>query len=140
MPVRGSDGTTEPAFDTSVSGALPIGEKVADRWHLMEHSSRAFLDTVCQSMRQIRQAVGSTADHNRTHRPRDAQCMEWFKQRLALRAALLRHAGGNAPRAWRFTGNASAKGRKAMPAKWSAHFSLHAAKVQAHARGVIASV
>jgi transposase len=34
-------------------------ELVADRWHLMENSSRAFLDAVGKSMRQIRQAVGS---------------------------------------------------------------------------------
>lgn len=34
-------------------------EQVADRWHPMENSSRAFLDAVGRSMRQIRQAVGS---------------------------------------------------------------------------------
>jgi len=38
---------------------LPNAEQVADRWHLMENSSRAFFDTVSKSMRQIRQAVGS---------------------------------------------------------------------------------
>ncbi|MBB4240421.1 MULTISPECIES: hypothetical protein [Rhizobium] len=39
--------------------ALPHAEQVADRWHLMENSSRAFLDAVGKSMRQIRQTVGS---------------------------------------------------------------------------------
>lgn len=39
--------------------ALPDAAQVADRWHLMENSSRAFLDAVGKSMRQIRQAVGS---------------------------------------------------------------------------------
>lgn len=38
---------------------LPDAGQVADRWHLMENSSRAFLDAVGKSMRQIRQAVGS---------------------------------------------------------------------------------
>jgi hypothetical protein len=36
------------------------GGGVADRWHLMENASRAFLDAVRRSMRQIRSAVGAT--------------------------------------------------------------------------------
>lgn len=43
----------------AIAKALPDAEQVADRWHLMENSSRAFLDAVGKSMRQIRQAVGS---------------------------------------------------------------------------------
>jgi transposase len=38
---------------------LPHADQVADRWHLMENASRAFLDAVGKSMRQIRKAVGS---------------------------------------------------------------------------------
>ncbi len=33
--------------------------KSVDRWHLMANSSRAFMDAVGKSIRQIRQAVGS---------------------------------------------------------------------------------
>jgi hypothetical protein len=33
--------------------------QVADRWHLMENASRAFLDPVHKSMRQIRAAIGA---------------------------------------------------------------------------------
>ena len=32
---------------------------MADRWHLMENASRAFLDAVRKSMRQIRSAIGA---------------------------------------------------------------------------------
>ena len=32
---------------------------MADRWHLMENASRAFLDAVLKSMRQIRTAIGA---------------------------------------------------------------------------------
>ena len=34
--------------------------QVADRWHLMENASRAFLDAVRKSMRQIRTVIGAT--------------------------------------------------------------------------------
>lgn len=40
--------------------ALPQAVQVADRWHLMENASRAFLDAVRKSMRQIRSAIGAT--------------------------------------------------------------------------------
>ena len=46
-------------YGEAIAKALPEAEQVADRWHLMENSSRAFLDAVGKSMRQIRQAVGS---------------------------------------------------------------------------------
>ena len=39
--------------------ALPYAVQVADRWHLMENASRAFLDAFRRSMRQIRRAVGA---------------------------------------------------------------------------------
>jgi transposase len=46
-------------YGEAIAKALPDAEQIADRWHLMENSSRAFLDAVGKSMRQIRQAVGS---------------------------------------------------------------------------------
>tara|TARA_R110002051_G_scaffold280461_1_gene342062 strand:+ start:2343 stop:3899 length:1557 start_codon:yes stop_codon:yes gene_type:complete len=46
-------------YGEAIARALPNAAQVADRWHLMENSSRAFLDAVGKSMRQIRQAVGS---------------------------------------------------------------------------------
>lgn len=46
-------------YGEAIAKALPNADQVADRWHLMENSSRAFLDAVGKSMRQIRQAVGS---------------------------------------------------------------------------------
>jgi transposase len=46
-------------YGEAISRGLPDAEQVADRWHLMENSSRAFLDAVSKSMRQIRHAVGN---------------------------------------------------------------------------------
>lgn len=39
--------------------ALPDALQIADRWHLMENASQAFLDAVRKSMRAIRQALQS---------------------------------------------------------------------------------
>jgi transposase len=47
-------------YGEAVTRALPNAVQVADRWHLMENASRAFLDAVRASMRQIRAAVGAT--------------------------------------------------------------------------------
>ena len=47
-------------YGEAVTRALPDAVQIADRWHLMENASRAFLDAVRASMRQIRAAVGAT--------------------------------------------------------------------------------
>jgi transposase len=46
-------------YAVAVAKALPEAIQVADRWHLMENASRAFLDAVRKSMRQIRRAIGA---------------------------------------------------------------------------------
>ena len=46
-------------YATAAAKALPHATQVADRWHLMENASRAFLDAVRKSMRQIRTAIGA---------------------------------------------------------------------------------
>src|ERR1700727_3172614 len=46
-------------YAEAASKALPHAVEVADRWHLMENASRAFLDAVRKSMRQIRTVIGA---------------------------------------------------------------------------------
>jgi transposase len=46
-------------YALAAAKALPEATQVADRWHLMENASRAFLDVVRKSMRQIRSAIGA---------------------------------------------------------------------------------
>ncbi|MCP3733225.1 ISL3 family transposase [Sphingomonas sp. MG17] len=48
------------AYARAAAKALPNAVQIADRWHLMENASRAFLDAVRRSMRQIRSAIGAT--------------------------------------------------------------------------------
>ena len=47
-------------YGEATAKALPDAVQVADRWHLMENASSAFLDAVRKSMRAIRSAIGST--------------------------------------------------------------------------------
>ncbi len=46
-------------YGEAIARALPGAIQVADRWHLMENASAAFLDAVRLSMRTIRNALGA---------------------------------------------------------------------------------
>jgi transposase len=50
-------------YGEAAARALPEAVQVADRWHLMENASAAFLDAVRRSMRGIRTAIGATTIH-----------------------------------------------------------------------------
>jgi transposase len=47
-------------YGEAASKVLPSAIQVADRWHLMENASSAFLSAVRKSMRPIRAAIGAT--------------------------------------------------------------------------------
>lgn len=47
-------------YGEAAAKALPNAIQVADRWHLMENASRAVLDAVRKSMRNIRTVIGAT--------------------------------------------------------------------------------
>jgi transposase len=47
-------------YGEAAARALPSTIQVADRWHLMENASAAFLSAVRKSMRPIRAAIGAT--------------------------------------------------------------------------------
>ena len=47
-------------YGQAATNAAPQAMQVADRWHLMENASAAFLEAIRRSMRLIRQALGST--------------------------------------------------------------------------------
>jgi transposase len=47
-------------YSEAAAKALPHAIHVADRWHLFENASAAFLDAVRKSMCSIRMAIGAT--------------------------------------------------------------------------------
>lgn len=46
-------------YGEAIAKALPNAVQVADRWHLMENASHAFLGSVRKSMHDIRKAIGA---------------------------------------------------------------------------------
>jgi transposase len=67
-------------YGVAVDKALPDAIQVADRWHLMENASAAFLDAVRRSMRGIRVAIGAT-----TINPELLTCAESLRYQGYLR-------------------------------------------------------
>jgi len=49
------------AYGPAAARACPNAKQVADRWHLIENASAAFLDAVRRSMRPIRTVIGSAS-------------------------------------------------------------------------------
>jgi transposase len=67
-------------YGEATAKALPNAIQVADRWHLMENASAAFLDAVRRSMRGIRTAIGAT-----TINPELLTCAEKLRYQGYLR-------------------------------------------------------
>jgi transposase len=69
--------------------ALPEARQVADRWHLMENASRAFVDTVAKSMRAIRAAVGAATIDPKLLTAAERIQYEGYLRREEINAAIL---------------------------------------------------
>lgn len=67
-------------YGEAAARALPNAVQVADRWHLMENASAAFLEAVRRSMRGIRTAMGAT-----TINPKLLTCAEKIRYQGYLR-------------------------------------------------------
>ena len=77
--------------------ALPRAVQVADRWHLMENASSAFLDAVRKSMRAIRTAVGATVIDPKLLTATERLQYEGFLRREETNAAILMLASDGVP-------------------------------------------
>jgi len=76
-------------YALAAAKALPEVAQVADHWHLMENASRAFLDAVRKSMRQVRSAIGTaTVDPSLLTAAERIQC-EGYLRREEENAAVL---------------------------------------------------
>ena len=76
-------------YGEAAAKALPNAVEVADRWHLMENASRAFLDPVRKSMREIRSVIGATAIHPELLTCAEQIQYDGYLQREETNAAIL---------------------------------------------------
>src|SRR6266550_3747008 len=79
-------------YALAAADALPHATQVADRWHLMENASHAFLDAVRKSMRQVRVAVGSAIINPDLLTAAERIQYEGYLRREDTNAAILKQA------------------------------------------------
>ena len=84
-------------YGEAVTRALPHATQVADRWHLMENASRAFLDAVRKTMRQIRAAIGATTINPELLTAAERLQYEGYQRREEINAAIHALAKDNVP-------------------------------------------
>jgi transposase len=80
-------------YGLAISKALPQATQVADRWHLMENASGAFLNAVRKSMRQIRGAIGAATINPDLLTAAERLQYEGYLRREETNAAILGLAG-----------------------------------------------
>ncbi len=76
-------------YGEAAARALSHAVQVADRWHLMENASRAFLDAIRKSMRQIRSAIGATTINPKLLSAAERLQYEGYLRREATNATIL---------------------------------------------------
>jgi transposase len=84
-------------YGEAVARALPHAVQVADRWHLMENASRAFLDAVRKTMRQIRKAIGATTINPDLLTAAERLQYEGYQRREEVNTAILALARDSVP-------------------------------------------
>ena len=80
-------------YGEAAARALPHAIQVADRWHLMENASAAFLDAVRKSMRTIRTAIGATTINPDLLTYAEKLQYEGYLRREETNAAIMKLAG-----------------------------------------------
>jgi transposase len=80
-------------YGEAASKALPHAIQVADRWHLMENASAAFLDAVRKSMASIRSAISATTIDPKLLTCAEKLQYEGYLRREETNAAILALAG-----------------------------------------------
>jgi transposase len=84
-------------YGEATARALPQATQVADRWHLMENASSAFLDAVRKSMRSIRTAIGATTINPDLLSSAEKLQYEGYLRREEMNVAIMTLAGEGFP-------------------------------------------
>ena len=84
-------------YGEAAAKALPDAIQVADRWHLMENASAAFLEAVRRSMRVIRAAIGTTTINPELLTCAERLQYEGYLRRQEINAAIMAHVKDGVP-------------------------------------------
>ncbi len=84
-------------YGEAAARALPGIIQIADRWHLMENASAAFLDAVHKSMRAVRLALGATKINPALLTCAEKLQYEGYLRREETKAAILKLAKEGVP-------------------------------------------
>lgn len=114
--------------------ALPNAVQVADRWHLMENASHAFLDAVRKSMRQIRSAIGAATINPALLTAAEKLQYEGYLRREETNAAILAMAkeGATIKKIARSAGYSRGLVRKVLRGERSDVFRVRSSSLEAY--------
>jgi transposase len=121
-------------YAVAAAKALPNATQVADRWHLMENASRAFLDAVRKSMRQVRAAIGAATINPDLLTAAERIQYEGYLRREDINAAILAQAekGASIKEIVRRTGYSRGMVRKVLRGQRSDVFRVRESSLEPH--------
>ena len=121
-------------YALAAATALPKAVQVADRWHLMENASCAFLDAVRTSMRQIRSAMGAVTIDAALLTAAERIQYEGYLRREEANAAILQLRADSMPikEIMRRTGHSRGLVRKVVRGKRTDLFRTRESSLEVH--------
>ena len=121
-------------YAMAAAKALPHAIQVADRWHLMENASQAFLDAVCKSMRQVRAVIGTATINPSLLTAAERIQYEGYLRREDANAAILAQAekGASIKEIVRRTGHSRGMVRKVLRGQRSDVFRVRESSLELH--------
>jgi transposase len=121
-------------YTLAAAKALPQATQVADRWHLMENASHAFLDAVRKSMRQVRAAIGAGTINPDLLTAAERIQYEGYLRREDANAAILKQAetGASIKEVVRLTGHSRGLVRRVLRGQRSDVFRVRESSLEHH--------
>ncbi len=122
------------AYAQAATGTLPHATQVADRWHLMENASHAFLDAVRKSMRHVRAAVGAATINPTLLTAAERIQYEGYLRREDTNATILKQAetGASIKEIVRLTGHSRGLVRRILRGQRSDVFRVRQSSLDLH--------
>jgi len=122
------------SYAMAAAKALPQALQVADRWHLMENASHAFLDAVRKTMRQIRTVIGAATINPELLTAAEHLQYEGYLRREDANAAVLGLSKSGVPikEIVRRTGHSRGLVRKILRGQRSDIFRVRESSLETH--------